>query len=289
MWKHEIISDLQDDVRRLKGSEPVYVQTATALLKFLNESVGIHCGEFDSYHRIMDKLQGAEINFNDIMLPYSNILMTYQRIATDLTLEENQLRSSRRAVLIYAENKIPMYSRMAFSISYFDEYKKWAIDPCMSGYFRDSAQVVYIPNYEADRAEENHKLGHMEEVSTAIAVLHVLHCKNVNLQPVEPPEKLNKKRLKNGKVPKFRYHTLTVDLNKSQQRATTGGPTENVGMMPVHLCRGHFKEYTAEKPLLGKFVGRYWWQDHLRGDKKQGVVLKDYDLKYDGEGTAEPL
>ena len=50
------------------------------------------------------------------------------------------------------------------------------------------------------------------------------------------------------------------------------------GLQRVHLCRGHFKEYTNENPLFGKHVGRFWWQPMVRGDKKRGVLNKDYDV-----------
>lgn len=31
-------------------------------------------------------------------------------------------------------------------------------------------------------------------------------------------------------------------------------------------------------PLFGKHVGRFWWQPMVRGDKKRGVLNKDYDV-----------
>jgi hypothetical protein len=47
----------------------------------------------------------------------------------------------------------------------------------------------------------------------------------------------------------------------------------------VHLCHGHFKNYTEGNPLFGKYTGRYWWQPFVRGNKKKGVVMKDYLVK----------
>jgi len=44
------------------------------------------------------------------------------------------------------------------------------------------------------------------------------------------------------------------------------------------LFRGHFKTYTKDKPLFGKLVGKYWFKPHARGNKKKGVVVKDYSL-----------
>jgi len=46
----------------------------------------------------------------------------------------------------------------------------------------------------------------------------------------------------------------------------------------VHMCRGHFKEYTEDHRLFGKYTGLYWWQPYVRG-QKEGIVIKDYEVK----------
>jgi hypothetical protein len=45
-----------------------------------------------------------------------------------------------------------------------------------------------------------------------------------------------------------------------------------------HFCRSHFKTYTEEKPLFGKYVGDFWWDAHARGSIKKGLVTKDYKI-----------
>ena len=60
-----------------------------------------------------------------------------------------------------------------------------------------------------------------------------------------------------------------------------------------HIARGHWKNYTEDKPLFGKLVGTYWWESQFRGSKKKGVVIKDYELEpkkeggTNGEGTSK--
>jgi hypothetical protein len=51
--------------------------------------------------------------------------------------------------------------------------------------------------------------------------------------------------------------------------------------------RGHFKQYTAERPLFGRFTGLYWWQPHLAGKAKDRVVVKDYRIEVDPEANRE--
>jgi hypothetical protein len=99
-----------------------------------------------------------------------------------------------------------------------------------------------------------------------------LSCKNIGTETVNPPEKLNKSRLKKGKLPLFSYKTLVIRPTGKKQQSIPKHLWEN----RVHLCRGHFKTYTNENPLFGKLKGRYWWQPAVRGNKKLGMVHKDY-------------
>ncbi len=106
--------------------------------------------------------------------------------------------------------------------------------------------------------------------------LTLLNCKNISTVENDPPTKLNKSRIKKGKQPLFTYKTLVIKpTSKRQQSLEAQGLWEN----RIHLCRGHFKEYTQDKPLFGKFTGRYWWQPSVRGRSEKGVVLKDYELR----------
>lgn len=278
MWKHQILTDLDRIVEKVgSGGEHFYVQNAKLLSVAIKNSPCIHCGEFSAYRNIMQKLEGTQLDFNEIKFPYDNFLMTYERSASDPTLEVNEDSSSRRA--IFLGTNFFTYSRVAFSMSYFDKWKIWMIDPCMSCYYHGSSAVSYMPtSNQHDKLTDKWCKDHAQEVSTAVAILNVLHCKNVRLAPVEAPLRLNKKRIKGGKHPIFEYHILTVDLNKgnSERSDSTG---EAIGIMPVHLCRGHFKEYSEDKPLFGKYAGRYWWQPYARGKAEQGIVTKDYQLK----------
>jgi hypothetical protein len=47
-------------------------------------------------------------------------------------------------------------------------------------------------------------------------------------------------------------------------------------LLPLFLVRGHYQTYTAEAPLFGKHIGRWWWAPQTRGDADNGIVLKSY-------------
>jgi hypothetical protein len=108
--------------------------------------------------------------------------------------------------------------------------------------------------------------------------IQLLNCRNIELSPNYPPVKLNKARKKKNKEPLLKYYTL--DIVKPTIKSTSGKVSQGtIDRKRFHFCRGHFKEYTKDKPLFGKYTGLYWWEPHVRGDKKKGVVIKDYNVK----------
>jgi len=116
-----------------------------------------------------------------------------------------------------------------------------------------------------------------EEFWAVNSALMMLNCKNIAVKTEKAPRKLNKKRLKSKKRPILDYHTLNVLLPKKNFLKASGSlPGQK---KRVHLCRGHFKYYSEDKPLFGKVTGRHWWQPQVRGDQNQGIVLKKYSVK----------
>lgn len=110
-----------------------------------------------------------------------------------------------------------------------------------------------------------------------VAGLTFMNCRNVVLRdPVAPKQKKAFER-RHGCKP-ARYYTLDIaPLRKAV------GPEMAVGSgislaRALHLCRGHFKDFSAEKPLFGKLTGRYWWSPQVRGKAEAGVVVKDYNV-----------
>lgn len=106
------------------------------------------------------------------------------------------------------------------------------------------------------------------------------NAKGITVVDNVPPAKLNKATVKRHGVPLVRYYSLEIDplrkrLEQEGQIATNGLKKA------LHLCRGHFATYTADKPLFGHYVGTVWVPAHMRGSLKQGAVIKDYRVKAD--------
>lgn len=134
--------------------------------------------------------------------------------------------------------------------------------------------VFPVPLIYGKESNIDEDIGDMSMIHVALVMLN---CKNIVTERMVAPVKLNRKRKKCGKQELFDYHVLNVVLPKKKQGYHEWA--EPVGHNRVHLCRGHFKEYTAEHPLFGHYVGMYWWQPHARGRNREGVVMKDYEIK----------
>ena len=105
----------------------------------------------------------------------------------------------------------------------------------------------------------------------------LLNCVNIIRVLHKIEGKLQKSRIKRGKLPLHSYYTLQIK-GHSIKYENTLSKIDSQWNNRIHLCRGHFKKYTVEKPLFGKFTGLWWWEPAVRGRNKEGVVYKDYEL-----------
>ena len=123
-----------------------------------------------------------------------------------------------------------------------------------------------------------------------ISPLHILglaisftHCKNVRV--VETPDDRGEKWHRRTNTPILKFHT--IDINPMKQTLRTEGRSDETGIKKaLHICRGHFVTYTPEHPLFGKYVGTFWKPDHVRGNAKNGIVLKDYKVNFNTGETS---
>ena len=108
--------------------------------------------------------------------------------------------------------------------------------------------------------------------------LTFLSCKNVATGVErESPGRLNARRAKDGKPPLVKMYTLLVDGVKRLFQAHAG--SDDLSSRALHICRGHFKDFSHGGGLFGKYTGRYWWTSQTRGSKEAGEVIKDYAVK----------
>ena len=106
------------------------------------------------------------------------------------------------------------------------------------------------------------------------AVMQLLSCKNISTPTVKHRNSVIASR-RARKLPILTRKVLRFQLGGKANKQS-GGTASNPATTRIHLCRGHFKRYTTDKPLFGKLTGLYWWQPHARGDKSLGVIEKNY-------------
>lgn len=127
-----------------------------------------------------------------------------------------------------------------------------------------------------DAKKLSQSLGTFDHI--AMLAFTFANCSNVKLEDateeLQPIAKL-RRRLK---IPEVKRYTLNIAGHVSRpSRDYNEGPK---GVMPFHLCRGHFATYTADRPMFGnpKLVGRYWHPPHMKGKKENGEIVKDYAI-----------
>lgn len=134
--------------------------------------------------------------------------------------------------------------------------------------------------YNGDRMSEKERRENYSAIasslSPALLSISFMHCKNVARSEVAQPHA--RKFLKRTGTALVRYRVLVIEPMKRVLR-TEGGVHEHGIERALHICRGHFATYTAEKPLFGRVTGMVWRPQHIRGSAAHGVVLKDYEIK----------
>jgi hypothetical protein len=122
---------------------------------------------------------------------------------------------------------------------------------------------------------------------SALMTVSFLHCKNVDRIEVEPSEKLSRAYQRRHGRPLTRYWVL--DIEPMKRVLARDGQAEQRGLgHALHICRGHFKTFTADAPLFGKMTGTYWWADQVRGASDLGVVDKDYRVRIEDGSLGRP-
>jgi len=149
--------------------------------------------------------------------------------------------------------------------------------------FNDKVVIQVVPGTAAHKAFASNT-EFRERMSYAAGYLHVplltlsfLHCKNVTLETTSYSEKQQKARIKKNQHPLVRYHVLNIHPMQKILREE-GGTARHSLVKALHICRGHFKDFSRGSGLFGKYKGTYWWESYLRGSKTEGSVLKDYNV-----------
>lgn len=109
----------------------------------------------------------------------------------------------------------------------------------------------------------------------ALLTISFLHCRNIEIQPVTPSERQSRSYRKKHGRELLRYHVLDIKPIRQLLERYHRGERSDL-RRALHICRGHFKTFAPDAPLLGKAVGTFWWGPQVRGSREEGIVIKDY-------------
>jgi hypothetical protein len=291
MFAHQVIEDLKRDHHYIED------KNVSVLYELIRHSQKFHFGIVQDILSFCLKHQGVPMftgPLGGVNIPYKVSWFDYvispdeNRVARPWSIDGDLLgmhldvgETSKFAILT---NELEPLVWDVVTFSYFDKAKKWAIDAL--GYKVDVGKERIGVFGAWKESMYGGKLNKVIELSSAVnsqnlgalnSSLMLLDCKNIGTEKVIPPPKLNTKRAKGDKGPLFTYHILYLKPTTQREKSIP----KHLWTNRIHLCRGHFKTYTEENPLFGHIVGRFWWQAHVAGRNKKGVVLKDYEIKMD--------
>lgn len=132
--------------------------------------------------------------------------------------------------------------------------------------------------YESQFPQDSTRTIYHHCAYTVLLANSMMNCKNVrtidSTDQDAPPAKWQRRM----KTPAIRYSRIAIEPFTAEV-ARQGG-VEGGGIAKAwHICRGHFATYTDDKPLFGKYAGRFWIPQHAKGDKKLGTVISTHEVK----------
>lgn len=279
MWKHALLASLKwQNGLNLPDSYAILLKS---LIPSVEEAPNIHIGDAGSIESARKILREEEPyllmeNGELMQCPFPHCLYTF--CPTEHGIADNK----RMAVYVRQDEK----GIFTTAFTCLTPSPHWVIFPYTYACIPQSDAVAQL--YDPGSIRMTWPLSREQSETLTLrlmylvhATLYTLNARNIYLEAVDPPARLNRKREKNGKIPLYRYHVLKVApgiVRKNKHHESTQPVT---GAMPIHLCRGHFRTYTEKAPLFGipGNCGRFWVPAHVRGNKQNGIVMKDYELK----------
>lgn len=136
-----------------------------------------------------------------------------------------------------------------------------------------------LAEYHAHPSNDNYFHQYLLLMIPTLLAISFMHCRGARLEEIVPDAPLSRKWQKRTGKPLARFHVLEIDPMKKILEQH-GGNTGSGFTKALHICRGHFKRY-EKNGLFGKYPGMYWWHPQLRGNLRNGIMYKDYDVKPD--------
>ncbi len=283
MFAHQVIEDLKKEHTIRKDA----ISTVISLIKCAHQ---VYIGDYWEMALLSGMKVGTPLlnkqRLQHMRMPYKCLWIDSLSSGSSkkgaLVIDQDETAGFRNV------NSEDQYQVCAFH--YFKDINRWRLNPCMASFNdkRTTFNHYSLPFTHRSLPEDVlQKAQDMlcDPLIMVITTIMLLNCKNISTEKIFAAPKLNKKRRKNWKQELFDYHVLNVVVPSARREYRES--TKPLSHNRVHLCRGHFKEYTSEHPLFGRLTGLYWWQPHVRGQNREGIVMKEYSLNKNKEFIAQ--
>ena len=245
----------------------------------------------DYYYASGQEFWEVDVDFPNLAPPFPTFFMEYIEPETinseEFGRNKNPLSGARFGCL-FKSDKVPLYPEKTD--------RKWttwiAIFFQIPGHpiIQPAVAFLTVDQYgQVGNVKEYYKMGIPTDspdpeserkffqglLHPMLLAISFLHCKNIEIIPHDPLH-IPGKRARRGSS-HITIHTLQIDRLK--KILEDEGESETTGMKnALHICRGHFKDFSKGKGLFGKYKDLFWWDDQVRGKLDRGIVLKDYNI-----------
>lgn len=283
MWKHEIIQEAE---RNFKGHENEITKLVTLNLK---KSVPFYFGDdkyiYDFTRLYRKTLQSSEVIEGAKLMPYPTCLFEYKSSFSRPPLDNLFMALLLSYVPQGALGDLEADGHLIeglVTFFFFGNGNKWEMVEGFLVITHDfDFKCFALGDSLRRRHTQDETVNHWRDTSDLfMRSLHLMNTKGVSIESVLPNKKQNEKRVKNGKLPLYSYKVLRICPQSSKNNSEKGFIL-GIDKLPAryHGVRLHVKNYKPEAPLFGKFVGSVICPSHFRGDKRRGVVDKEYHVK----------
>lgn len=263
MWKHEI----------LEASSVIDYNSAD-IIDALRRSTQFFFGDGLQFLGKPDRRGYYTTEYSAVKPPFPITLVTYTE-------------STSKLAALCIDNGTD-YKLHGFA--YSDKNGDWVKIPGNCTIYENKSDV-WVPDYI-----QNYKIGAVRKLSDSeqdtfiqmyesmtletLTMLDVLNTCNIIRKCKMPPTRINKKRIKHNHEPYDKYYILEVvkGVPKEKYQGEVSWDYKSPEEVAFHMCRGHFKTYTEDAPLFGKYAGTFWWQPQARGKAENGTITKDYSV-----------
>lgn len=273
MYKHKILETLSAFIRKAQEKDDKNV--LNAMYETVSKSQEFYIGDISSQFNQIKKGRDLYLKNRILNIETENVKMPYNNILLDFSIK-NTCREEVQISYLLVKHNNGYYGGV-----FRRDGKLFGPEVCAVRIINSIPKIIILAKNADESAVSDAEITVSAATFYAQQVLKIISAKNVFFEFQEPEGMAarNRKRKKKGQHLLEKYHVLKFCPGGIAKKKANGeGIGVNLGTMPVHLCRGHFKVFTAEKPLLGKWAGVFWWQPQVRGNKKNGVVVKDYEL-----------